>query len=523
MELKQRLIHRKYHKAEATTQITIGDDYSIPEGKPDILSILQKKAECVIEEVHTEKGKIRMKGNLKADVLYTTQRSNESICSLNVQFSFDEILYMEGAVLGDNLKIDWNIEELRVTIIHPGKISVRALVAVRGMIMTTEASLVTENVETEGEVYVKTDSCLMAEPVFERKDSYRIHDEVQLPVNKPNIQEVLWKDLQIRGLDVRQQDGRLSVKGEALLFIVYKGEEEPSVIQWFEQAVSFHGTMEATGLTSEMFGIPQVEIAHWEIEAKPDYDGEMRLFQLDLLLDIHMHFYEEHSCNVLRDAYSTKEQLLLNEQEIPYEKLRICTQTKCRVQGTERTDESQRILQIIGHHAQLLSKQSKPEKTGILWEGELLVQVLYITDNDEQPFGAVSFVLPCSQLVEISGIGEEDRWDVQANLEQILISMPESNRMEVRGTIGLGTCVMETCHLQTICEIAAESYDMEEYKKSPGMKIHFVQPGETLWEIAKANRTTTEDIRKLNELQADEIVPGQKLLLVKQTEGAILR
>ena len=52
MDLKQQLIHRKYKKCEAENQITIGDDYSVPEGKPDIASILQKKADLMVEEVH---------------------------------------------------------------------------------------------------------------------------------------------------------------------------------------------------------------------------------------------------------------------------------------------------------------------------------------------------------------------------------------------------------------------------------------------------------------------------------------
>ena len=57
--------------------------------------------------------------------------------------------------------------------------------------------------------------------------------------------------------------------------------------------------------------------------------------------------------------------------------------------------------------------------------------------------------------------------------------------------------------------------NMELYKKRPGMCIHFVQPGETLWKIAKNHYTTTEEIKKLNELSCDEVAAGQKLLLLK--------
>lgn len=61
MQLKQYPIHRKYKKAEAKSQLTIGDDYSVPEGKPDIAEVLQKKADFHVDEVHTEKGKIRVR------------------------------------------------------------------------------------------------------------------------------------------------------------------------------------------------------------------------------------------------------------------------------------------------------------------------------------------------------------------------------------------------------------------------------------------------------------------------------
>ena len=92
MELKQNLIHRKYKKCEAKNQITLGDDYSVPDGKPDIASVLQKKAELQVDEVRTEKGKIKLRGNLKVYVLYLAQRSLEVLNCLEMDFPFDEVL-----------------------------------------------------------------------------------------------------------------------------------------------------------------------------------------------------------------------------------------------------------------------------------------------------------------------------------------------------------------------------------------------------------------------------------------------
>lgn len=515
MDLKQHLIHRNYQKCEAKSQITVGDDYSIPEGKPDISSVLQKKAELLAEEVHTEKGKIRIRGKLKVWVLYLTERAKEPADSLFMEFPFDEILYMEGAENGDNLKIDWDIEELRIGIVHPGKLNVRALIGLNGMITGTKGHMVAENTAEAPNVYARTENFVMAEPVMERRENFRIRDEINLPANKPNVQNILWKDLQMRGLDIRMQEGRLGVKGEALLFVLYQPEGEESQVQWLEQTVPFHGTVDVTGLTPEMFGHLETEVSHQSIEIKPDYDGEMRMFQVEMILEIHMNVYEEQTCQVLMDVYSTEEKLNLQTEEIQYERLRMCNQTKCKVSGQERLGEDVKILQILGHQAGLQNKRCKMTEQGVLCEGMLEVQILYVTSSDSRPFDTMVVSVPYSQLVEIPEIEKDDSWKVSEMLEQTSITMPEGNVLELRGIISFQACVMQQCSRNNIVNITAEPYDLEEYKNCPGMRIHFVQPKETLWGIAKENRTTVEEMKKVNDLTAEEITPGQKLLILK--------
>ncbi len=515
MELKTNLIHRNFTKCEAKTQLTIGDDYSVPEGKPDIAGILQKKAELSVEEVHTEKGKIRIRGTLKMWVLYLAERSSDTISSLAMEFPFDEILYMDGAANGDNLKIDWQIEDLRVTIIHPGKLSVRGIVTLYGTITTAESHLIAEAIEEGQNIHSKVSSFTVAEPVLDKRDSYRIRDEITLPAGKPNVRSVLWKDLQVRGLDIRIQEGRLAIKGELLVFIIYQGEDEREEVQWLEQSMPFQGTLDMPNLTMEMFGTLEPEISHRNIELKPDYDGEMRMFQLEAMIDLPMHFYEERTLNKLEDAYSTQEQLNLVTEEAAYEKLRMCNQTKCRISTQEHLEDDLKILQLLGHQAQLQNQHCKMAAEGLLCEGSLEVQVLYITSNDRQPFGIATVSTPYSQLIEIPEIQKDDLWKVHGCIDQLFVTMPESNLLEIRAILNFDACVMEQCRLTNITNLTSEPYDMEAYKKAPGMVIHFVQPSESLWQIAKQNRSTVEEIKKVNDIAAEDVVPGQKLLLVK--------
>lgn len=521
MDLKQQLIHRKYKKCEAENQITIGDDYSVPEGKPDIASILQKKADLLVEEVHTEKGKIRLRGNLKVQILYLAQRSEETADCLNVQIPFDEVLYMENASSGDNLKIDWCMEELKVSLVHPGKISIRAVITLKGEITASLSHLISEGVEEEAGVQLQRDSMTVAEPVLERKDSFRIRDEISLPANKPNVQKVLWKDLQLRNLDIRNEEGHLAIKGEVLLLLIYEGEEGGSV-QWFEQTIPVQGTLEMTGLTGEMFGLWEKEVSHQEIEVKPDYDGELRSISMEMVLEIHGCAFEERTFQVLTDVYSTREQLKLQREPVAYEKLRICSEAKHRLSTKEQLEDEAAVLQIMGHHAQLKNKRATRQETGILCEGIMEVQVLYVTAEDEKPFGTAVLSVPYSQIMEIPGMLDTDSWRVCESIDQLSLSMADSHSVEIRGVLMFGACVMQQCGIDNIVGITGEAYSSEEYQKMPGMKIHFVQNGETLWNIAKTNRTTMGEIMKLNDLTAQEVMTGQKLLLVKNMMESVI-
>ena len=62
-------------------------------------------------------------------------------------------------------------------------------------------------------------------------------------------------------------------------------------------------------------------------------------------------------------------------------------------------------------------------------------------------------------------------------------------------------------------------WDMEQIRNMPGITIYYVQPGDTLWDIAKEFYTTVENIQEMNQLEDETIMPYQPLLLAKQVES----
>ena len=50
MELKKKYIHMSHEKGRAMSQVTLDDDYNVPESKPDIVRIITTKGAIHLED-----------------------------------------------------------------------------------------------------------------------------------------------------------------------------------------------------------------------------------------------------------------------------------------------------------------------------------------------------------------------------------------------------------------------------------------------------------------------------------------
>ncbi len=55
MEIKKQNIHMNYEKASAMSQITLDDDYNLPDYRPDIVKVLKEKGEIRFDEIQVKR------------------------------------------------------------------------------------------------------------------------------------------------------------------------------------------------------------------------------------------------------------------------------------------------------------------------------------------------------------------------------------------------------------------------------------------------------------------------------------
>lgn len=519
MELIKKNIHMNKLKCKSSVQLTLDDDFNVPDVKPDIDKIIKEQGIIELSDVNAVNGKLMVKGSLKFNILYISEDDNRPIHNITGELPFDENINMDEACDGDNITVKWELEDLSTSLINSRKISVKSIVSFQFTAEDVYDEETAIAVEAEDSVKYINKKLDITQIAINKKDTFRIKDEVILPSNKPNLFEVLYNEAELRNIDIRLQDEKINIKGEVLLFVLYSGEDENNPLQYMETEVPFNGNIDCAGCDEDMVDDIQIRIHNTELEIKPDSDGEERIIDLEIILDLDIKIYEEEELEIVKDVYSTAKELLPSLKDAYYENLVVKNNSKNRITDRIKVSESDpKILQICNASGSIKTDEFEVMDDGIQVEGVVEVQLLYITEDDKRPLNALKGIIPYSQFIEVKRMNKDSVYDIKPNIEQITVNMIDSDEIEIKAGINLNTIVFDKITEPIITDVKEEELDLEKLQNMPSMIGYIVKDKDSLWDIAKRYYTTVENIREMNELEQDTIKQGDKLLILKKVD-----
>ena len=461
MELLKKNIHMNYQKARVRNQQTLSEDFNIPDKKPDALGLIQKRGTVSIAEVRPGEGQVLVKGSLTVHILYVAEGENHRICRIAAQFPFEERILMPEAVPGETVDLRAELEDLKVRLINSRKFSIQALLSFEGTM--EELYDVQAGVEVHGEenVSVQTRNLSPISLSVRNRDILRIREEITLSSSKPNIGEILWDSVELRGTDVRVLDGELDVRGELFAFVLYEGDGEKPAREWMEVSLPFQQKVECAGSRPEL--IPDVEIRLNSIvlTAAPDYDGEERVIQVEAVLGLNIRLYEEETVEILKDVYSPSRELIPIRKEETYESLVTRNFSKCRASDrVKMSKDAPRMLQFCHSQGEVRIDEVEMTDRGIQVDGVVQVTILYVTSDDTMPFAIMQGDVPFSHLIEAEGLNRNCRCNLTAGLEQLSAAMIDSEEIEVKASVSLHAFVAEAHRSSCSGEVEEQELDM---------------------------------------------------------------
>lgn len=520
LELVKKNIHMNRWKGNATSQITLDDDFIVPDTMDDVDQLILSSAEVTIESVKVQAERVMVRGKLDFTILY--RGAEGGLQALSGTINFEEPINVPGLGEKDYVQLMWDLEDLNAGIINSRKLNVKAIVTLQVKVETANDVDAAVEVDTgtspkdAPQVETLRRNVDVASIALRHKDTFRIKDTISLSGNKPNIDHVLWTEMKLRGVTTRPMEGKMALDGELLVFVIYQGEGEGAPIQWVEESIPFSGELDVPGVTEDMVPSVTVHLIHKDIEAKPDADGEMREMDVDAVLELDMKLYKEENMELLCDLYSTNRELALQTGEACFDKILTKNMSKCKLVEKVNLDHADRILQICHSEGTVKIDEMSVKDDGLLVEGVLEVRILYLTSDDTQPIQSSVENVPFRFLIEAPGINEDTVNQLNSGLEQLSAVMMGGGVIEVKATISLDLLALQPVCEQIITGASESPMDLKSLQKLPGIVGYIVQPEDSLWKIAKKFHTTIDTIMAANGLTDKAVKPGDRLILVKE-------
>ena len=515
LELQKKQIHMSRSKNTVSAQVTFDEDFNIPDAKPDVGSVLLKQADAVMEELRQLSEKVIIKGRLDFEILYAVEGSGR-MKNLSGALTFEENVSYPGLEPGDYVRCRTKVEDISIRVVNSRKLHISAVLGAELFAASAQLEEAARSLSGKEDIAVLGKDMEVVSLQLQKKDTFRMEDDVVVAPGKPLAQSLLWKSLSLRSMEYQAQEDKMLIQAEAALFVIYEAGQEQLPMQWMEKTISFTGELPLVGCRHEM--IPSVEpvLIKKEISIHPDEDGENRIFHVEAVVELDMKLYLEEKVHLLCDAYSTTKEVDTSYKTAHLETLQMKNKAKCRITEKIPLHSTDTMLQICHSEGTVSIDRAEIVSEGIRVEGAVYVTVLYLAANDERPMQAAAGVIPLSHVIEAGGI-------------------TPGGQGEVRAVISLDTFVLSEHEISVLDQVSftGEQIDPNDF---PGMIGYIVQPGANRWSIAKKYKMSIERIREVNQdnTKADSLnatassmqkegkspedlgtKPGQKLLLVR--------
>lgn len=517
MELERRYVTLNRRRGKAVSQITLEEDLNVPDQRPDIFRVVHRQGEFRPDEIKGEEGRVKVRGIFLYRILYLAESSDRMPELLEGSIPVDETVFLNDLEEGDVLDFHWELEDLHASAIHSRKANIKCVLALTVEAMKEQPVPLVAGQPGEEDLYVKSCPVRLQQEAVHKKDTLRIKEEINLPPGRPNIRRILWREMRLQGTEVRQEEGKLLVKGELAAFFLYECGDEPGRLQWMEQAIPFHQEVECEACHADLMGKTEVTLLRGEMELQADYDGEPRTVRVDAVLDLLLRYFEDMTADVLCDAYSLVREIRPKKQQYAWDFVRNVSDSRARVSGRMKLrDTEARILQILCTGVQVHLDHTEKKERGVLAQGTVELWVLYAASDDSQPLACTVQSFPFEHTAEWQEDGGTCEWQAFLCLDQLTVTMLDAQELEMKAVLQMQMMFSEPVSLELVEDLEEEPLDTGRLRQMPGMSIHIVQPGETLWDISKAHATSGEVVMELNELKEENLKAGQKLLIVKE-------
>lgn len=482
-------------------------DYVLPDYCPDFFRLLHCAAETCVTQGSCRDGVLDAAFRVQIRVLYCAPDSN-AVRSVTQQLSYTRQFPLSVPVQAGSVPMISLLAEpvcMNCRAVSSRRIDVRGALRIRARVTAERRVPVLSGAEG---LHIRT----RREPVsflsglLRTEKLFTLSEDAAIPAAQPAILNILRDSVLLTVTETRIAAGKLIVRGEALLTLLYAasgGTEQFSVSLPFSQIV------EQDGLTDGMMPAVTATLADCLLTPEAAGDGELRLLHCDLQILLHCEAAATGTAELLTDAFSTVHPVALSQETLPLLTAPVQLHESLNLRSQLQYPDGV-LTKVCAAWAVPEQVQTVPADEG---DGAVLTGRLHACVMAEDADGSIRMLEQTEPFTwELPAVSPEMTLP-PVTVRSCSYTLSGADSVSLQTELLLSGQVPGIAERQLLTDLQADAESRLPDEDGFALRLYFGQPEESLWEIAKRCRISPDAIRAENDCAGDTLSAPQLLLI----------
>ena len=481
----------------------------VPDALPDILRIVDADATVFLRSKSTDLGRVTVTGVAAATVIYCGE--NESgVYKLELEIPFTAAA-SDGEILpGTKVTASVAVTSSDASMINPRKIIARVnLLTNVSCFNEAELSVASGmDEDNDAEIELLTDNCEIDTTTDVKEKTFVVSDELSVPASNPPIGEIMKYKVDIVPEDTKVVGSKLILRGSAYVSLLYKTADENELSRSeftteFSQIIELDG---AGGESGSAF-ILMLTNAYFDADQSAhNPDGRTVIMEVHAVAQCVLS--EKKRLSYISDMYSTKYALEQTTEDCVFDgRSRLTANTVFH--GT--LDTPTNVSHVVSLNVHAGDVETENQTGGVSLKCKLSVNAVYASDD-----GRVLSVMRQYEVEANAETDENAECSANANCGKDVYGVAVGGGIELRIPVEFDVTQVASKQIRTLTGLSYDETEPIDNSNAPSLVVYRAGQGDTLWNLAKKNRSSSKLIVEANGLEREDNVAGQLLIIPKK-------
>ena len=499
------------------SQVLIEGDVIVPEAKPDIGKILDVSGKVVLSSKEVIQDRLMVEGGIRYNILYAGGGDDKQIDNFEAETGFTHYIEIPGARSDMTSLLNTEVEHIEYEIVNSRKLNIKAVLNLDGKVSSVVQLEVVQGFKDMPDAQVLKDRIEAISSREQGSSQSIIREDLELEDGFPSIQKILKKDAYIKVKEKEVADNKVPLQGDINIKLLYSCQEESEPIQNISYDMPFVHTIDIMGAYQGMDCAANAWIQELFVEPREDINGELRILSIEAVISAEAQVYEIERREILVDAYCPGIAM-----EPKKRKIKVIRKAG-EIQDQAVVKETIAFPEIAPHADRVFHAEVKPIITDqhisdgkVVIDGILMSNIIYQPGENSSDLASLKEDIPFRHSVDVQGAAEDMDCSSRFMVDHVSCTLIAPDEVELRTVMSVQVSVFSSIEKEVM--LGVDIKEAEELKDS-GIYIYFVQPGDSLWSVAKKYNTTIDNILKFNDIEEPHILhTGDKLLIYKKLD-----